>query len=129
MFQIIKTRDFNVKLKATIHKSGRLGFTSDTARALNLTTQSYAKFAKDDEDNEQLYLVLVDNSDEDTFTFTKSGAYFYLPTTAMFQSFGYDFKKYNFMFDLVRIEDLDAIAGGQVYKLNKRTTMKKTKAS
>ena len=51
MIRIIKTRDFNVKLKATIHSSGRLGFTSDTAVALSLSSASFAKFANDDEDD------------------------------------------------------------------------------
>lgn len=43
MISIIKTSDFNVKLKATIHSSGRLGFTADTAARLNLSEQTYIR--------------------------------------------------------------------------------------
>ena len=127
MIRIIKTRDFNVKLKATIHSSGRLGFTSDTAVALSLSSASFAKFANDDEDDKALYLIISSAGDEDSFKVTKSGAYYYLPTSLMFDAFGYDYKRYNIMFDLVRISELDELLGGNVYKLNKRVLMRKEK--
>ena len=127
MIRITKTRDFNVKLKATIHSSGRLGFTSDTAVALSLSSASFAKFANDDEDDKALYLIISSSEDEDSFKVTKSGAYYYLPTSLMFDAFGYDYKRYNIMFDLVRISELDELLGGNVYKLNKRVLMRKEK--
>lgn len=129
MISIIKTSEFNVKLKATIHSSGRLGFTADTADKLNLSGGVHVKFAKDDENENELFMVLVPEEDEDSFKIIKSGKYYYLPTTAMFQSFGYDFKKYNIMFDLVRMSDYDEIVNGKVYKLNKRVLMRKAKQS
>lgn len=125
MISIIRTRDFNVKLKATIHSSGRLGFTADTATALSLSSSSFAKFARDDEDDKSLYLIVTSTGDDDSFRVTKSGAYYYLPTTLMFESFGYDYKKFNIMFDLVRMSNLDELLGGHVYKLNKRVLMRK----
>lgn len=129
MITIIRTSEYNVKLKATIHSSGRLGFTADTADKLNLSGEVYVKFAKDDDNENELFMVLVSNEDEDSFKVVKSGKYYYLPTTAMFQSFGYDFKKYNIMFDLVRMSDYDNIVNGRVYKLNKRVNMRKAKQS
>lgn len=122
---IIRTKDFNVKLKVTIHSSGRLGFTADTAKALNLSSNLYVKFAKDDEDEKSLYLILVKDPDDDAFRVIKSGAYYYIPTTLMFESLGFDYKKYNIMFDMIRMPDLDAFLEGQVYKLNKRIVMRK----
>ena len=129
MISIIKTSDFNVKLKVTIHSSGRLGFTADTAAKLDLSDRTFIKFAKDDEIDNELFMVFVDKEDEDTFKVIKSGNYFYLQTTAMFQSFGYDFKKFNIMFDMVRMSDYDKIVNGKVYKLNKRIVMRKGKQS
>ena len=129
MISIIKTSDFNVKLKATIHSSGRLGFIADMANRLNLSEQTYIKFAKDDENDNDLFMIVVADEDEDTFRVVRSGKYYYLPTTAMFQSFGYDFKKLNFMFDMVRMSDYDEIVNGKVYKLNKRVLMRKAKQS
>ncbi len=94
MISIIRTSEFSVKLKATIHSSGRLGFTADTVDKLNLSEQTYIKFAKDDENENDLYLVVVQDNDEDAFKVIRSGKYYYLPTTAMFQAFGIDLKKY-----------------------------------
>ncbi len=127
MITIIRTRDFNVKLKATIHASGRLGFTADTATALSLSPSSLAKFARDDEDEKSLYLIITDTPDEDAFKVIKAGAYYYLPTSLMFDSLGFDYKRFNIMFDLVRMTDLDELLDGQVYKLNKRIIMRKEK--
>lgn len=129
MISIIKTSDFNVKLKVTIHSSGRLGFTADTADKLHLSNGGYVKFAKDDENENELFMIFVTEEDDDTFKVTRSGNYYYLPTTAMFQSFGYDYKKYNIMFDMVRMSDYDEIVKGKVYKLNKRVLMRKAKQS
>lgn len=129
MITIIKTSDFNVKLKATIHSSGRLGFTADTADRLKLSEQTYIKFAKDDENENELFMIIVPDEDDDTFKVVRSGKYYYLPTTAMFQSFGYDFKKFNFMFDMVRMSDYDEIVNGKVYKLSKRVLMRKARQS
>lgn len=127
MISIIKTRDYNTRLKATIHSSGRLGFTADTASALSLSNSRFVKFAKDDEDDQALYILITNQEDEDTFRVIKSGAYYYLATALMFESFGYDFRRYNIMFDMVRKPDLDVLLSGQVYKLNKRVIMRKEK--
>lgn len=129
MIKIIKTSDFNVKLKVTIHSTGKLGFTSDTAEKLCLTEQTYIKFANDDVNENELFMIFVPEKDEDTFKVIKSGKYYYLQTTALFQSFGYDFKKFNIMFDMVRMPDYDEIVNGKVYKLNKRVLMRKAKQS
>lgn len=129
MISIIKTSDFNVKLKVTIHSSGRLGFTADTADKLRLSENTFIKFANDDENESELFMIFVEEPDEDTFKVIRSGKYFYLPTTAMFQSFGLDYKKYNIMFDMVRMSDYDEIVNGKVYKLNKRVLMRKAKQS
>ncbi|MDE6079802.1 MAG: hypothetical protein K2G35_07040 [Duncaniella sp.] len=125
MIKILKTRDYNVKLKATIHRSGRLGFTSDTASTLSLSNQSFVKFAIDDEDDNAMYLLLTSKEDEDSFKVIKSGEYYYLPTTLMFESLGFDYKKFNIMFDLIRMSEYDELLDGQVYKLNKRILMRK----
>ena len=94
---------------------------------MSLSSASFAKFANDDEDDKALYLIISSSEDEDSFKVTKSGAYYYLPTSLMFDAFGYDYKRYNIMFDLVRISELDELLGGNVYKLNKRVLMRKEK--
>ncbi len=72
-----------------------------------------------------MYLLLTSKEDEDSFKVIKSGEYYYLPTTLMFESLGFDYKKFNIMFDLIRMSEYDELLDGQVYKLNKRILMRK----
>ena len=44
--KILSAKEFATKLKATIQASGRLGFTGETAIALNLKAGKFAKFSK-----------------------------------------------------------------------------------
>ena len=41
---ILSAKRFATTLKATIHRTGRLGFTSETATALDLNAEKFAKF-------------------------------------------------------------------------------------
>lgn len=117
--EIISAKKFAVKLKATIHITGKLGFTEATAKELRLTQKSGIKFAKDA--NETLYLINCPNCDDDSFQVAKAGMYYSINTKPLFDSLGYDYKSENIMFDLVR-EKHDAY---EIYKLIKRAKPRK----
>ena len=117
---ILSAKQFAIKLKATIQASGRLGFTAETATALDLKSGKFAKFAKDDENNE-LYLIIINEGSEDAFSIRESSGYFYVPTKVMFDTLGYDYENGNVMFDLVRQPSLDNDLQGQVYRMKQRT--------
>ena len=104
--KILSAKEFATKLKATIQASGRLGFTGETAIALNLKAGKFAKFAKDDE-NGALYLIII--------------------TKVMFDTLGYDYENNTIMFDLVRQISLDKDLQGQVYFMKQRQTRNKDK--
>lgn len=117
----LKTTELNVKLKCTIQASGKLGFTETTASALKFEQQDrYIRFAQDTDDNNQLYMVFVPSGEDGAFKLRKSGNYYYIPTQALFESLGYNFKEINYMFDLIRMPNLDEAAQGEVYKMNQR---------
>ena len=109
-----------------VQASGRLGFTGETAIALNLKAGKFAKFAKDDE-NEALYLIIINESSEDAFSIRESSGYFYVPTKVMFDTLGYDYENNTIMFDLVRQISLDKDLQGQVYFMKQRQTRNKDK--
>lgn len=124
--KILSAKEFATKLKATIQASGRLGFTGETAIALNLKAGKFAKFAKDDE-NGALYLIIINESSEDAFSIRESSGYFYIPTKVMFDTLGYDYENNTIMFDLVRQISLDNDLQGQVYFMKQRQTRNKDK--
>ena len=118
--KILSAKNFAIKLKATIQASGRLGFTAETATALDLKSGKFAKFAKDDENND-LYLIIINEGSEDAFSVRESSGYFYVPTKVMFDALGFDYENGNIMFDLVRQPSLDNDLQGQVYRMKQRT--------
>ena len=123
---ILSAKQFATKLKATIQASGRLGFTAETATALGLESGKFAKFAKDDE-KESLYLIIINESNEDAFEIRVSSGYYYVPTKVMFDTLGFNYENGNIMFDLVRQPSLDDDLQGQVYFMKQRQIKNKDK--
>ena len=85
--RIFSAREYNAKLKCTIHSSGKLGFTDETARELGLSVESGIKFAMNDNDELLLINCRLDK-DEDAFDVSKSGAYYYVNAKPLFDSLG-----------------------------------------
>ena len=124
--KILSAKQFATKLKATIQASGRLGFTSETANALDFKSKKYAKFAKDDE-KDILYLIIINEESEDAFSIRESSGYFYVPTKVMFDTLGFNYENGNIMFDLVRQPSYDDDLQGQVYYMKQRPIKNKDK--
>ena len=125
MTTILSAKDYEKKLKATIQRTGRLGFTDDTIEELGIKETVRVKFAQDDEDNRKLYLIMTDDKDEDAFKVIKAGSYYYLNTKLLFNSLGLDFKNNTIMFDLARNAQLDEELKGKVYNMNIRIHKRK----
>lgn len=123
---ILSAKQFATKLKATIQASGRLGFTEETANALDLASGKFAKFAKDDE-KDALYLIIINEDCEDAFPIKLSSGYYYVPTRQLFDALAYDYENNNIMFDLVRQSSLDADLMGHVYYMKPRINKRKEK--
>ena len=126
--RIINAKQFTTKLKATIQFSGRLGFTEDTANALDLSVGKFARFAQDDEKN-TLYLIIIDKASEDAFQIRLSSGYYYVQTKMMFDMLGFDYEHNTIMFDLIRQPSLDADLMGQAYLMKQRINKRKDKAN
>lgn len=123
---ILSAKQFATKLKATIQASGRLGFTAETATVLGLESGKFAKFAKDDE-NDSLYLIIINEPNEDAFEIRVSSGYYYVPTKVMFDTLGFNYENGNIMFDLVRQPSYDDDLQGQVYYMKQRPIKNKDK--
>ncbi|WP_312306575.1 hypothetical protein [Chryseobacterium sp.] len=52
--KIIKPKLNNIKLKLTLQKTGKLGFSAECNRLFNLDENRYVKFATDSENNPYL---------------------------------------------------------------------------
>ncbi len=125
-FTILSAKRFAITLKATIHRSGRLGFTSETAKALDLNAEKFAKFAQDDE-NEFLYLIIINEGSEDAFSVRENGGYYFIATKVMFDTLGFNYENGDIIFDLIRKPSLDEALQGQVYFMKQRPIKNKEK--
>lgn len=118
--KILSKKKFGASLKATIHETGKLGFTEATATVLDLENNSRALFGQDEEDDETLYFCPMTEEqdiDDDAFEIRKAGRYYYVNGKALFDALHIDYKNNVIMFDLTLHEDSEE---RKVYKLNKR---------
>lgn len=109
------------KLKCTIHSSGKLGFTDETAKELGLTVDSGIKFAADENDD-LLLINCREGRDDDAFDVCKSGQYYYVNAKPLFDSLGLDYKNNVIMFDLSKVKHENL----EIYKLNQRSKARKS---
>ena len=124
---IYSAKNYSTKLKVTVQKTGKLGFTADTATSLHLSPDPYIKIARDEEQNDDLYMIVCEGQDEDGFKVCLNSGYYSLPTTMLLKELGLDYTHFTVIFDLSRESSLDEEAGGRVYKMSKRINTKKKK--
>jgi hypothetical protein len=122
-YTILSAKKYNLKLKCTIQATGKLGFTDATSKYMKLSEFSHVKFAQDNEDKETLYLIHINEVNEDAFKVVKAGKYFYVNTKALFDTLEYDYKNNTIIFDMVEQKE----EGIEIYKLLKREMPRKRK--
>lgn len=120
-----KATDKNSKAKATIHKSGKLGFSSEAIGYLGIKEGIFIKFAQneDDKTDVNLYAMLSDEQDDESFRICKSGNYYYVGTKRLFDEIGVDYTKTTIIYDLIKID----FEMGQVIKMSRREINKRRK--
>lgn len=130
IFELMKIKFFNPNsldrnLKATIHKSGKLGFTVDAANKMELETNKSAAVGINEEDSSDtsLYIIIYNDQKEGTFKVAKAGNYYYLNLKNLFDTLKISYKNESFIYDISE----DNIEGQRVYKLTQRDNNKKNK--
>lgn len=118
--QILNSCDYTKKLKATIQRSGKLGFTRETMDELKLNENCFIRFADDSENHDVVYLAIIRHEEAGCFKLMKSSGYLSVSTGKMFKELGFDYSRRTVMFDVEREVSGDSIMGGECYKLTKR---------
>lgn len=111
------------KVKCTVHMNGKLGFSQAAIKKFDITGSTYCKIGINDEDksDDNLYMVIAEVEDHDTFHVNKAGNYYYLNTRNLFDELNMDYKNRKIIYD---IEDME-YEGITMYKLNKREVERK----
>ena len=120
--EIFDAKELTQKLKATVQRTGKLGFTSETLAALNIKQGTHVRIAEDTESKRILWLGVMQEPADNAFPVNKAGDYYYVNTTKLFEKIGLDFRKKNCMFDMSRQAEYDEAIGGECYKMQLRVT-------
>jgi hypothetical protein len=120
-----KATDIVSKAKATIHKTGKLGFSSEAISYLGIKEGLFIKFAQNEEDeiDINLYAVLCETQEDDGFKIYKAGSYYYVNTKGLFDSIGVAYIPNTIIYDLIKTE----YEGQQIIKMNRREITKQKK--
>lgn len=115
------------KLKCTIHQNGKLGFSRGAIKKMMIDINKHAKIGINEEnrDDKNLYMIIQNYEDEETFRINKAGDYYYLNTKYLFDNMKIDYTRKKIIFDVQEIK----INGDTIYKLNKREIERKRSKS
>lgn len=114
-----------IKPKATIHYSGRLGFSSEAIKFMNLENNRAFKVAVSDNDGtavKNLYLI-EDKDVSGVAKVSKAGEYYYLNVGTLFEDLGFDYKNYTIIFDIKK----ELYEGKNMFILKRRAPMLRNK--
>jgi hypothetical protein len=104
--KFITPADLCGQLKATVHKTGKLGFTLHTAKKFELNKNKSISIGQNQQDknDNKLYIIVNDNIKEDAFKVCKAGEYYYLNTKYLFDKLGYNYAGGPIVFDISKIQ-------------------------
>lgn len=105
-------------IKATVHKTGKLGFSSGATKFLDLDNIRYFNIGlnKKDQEDDSLYLVPSEKQSEKSFKLVKAGDYYYLSIKDILRELKIDYKNESVIYD---IDELD-LSEQKLYKLTRR---------
>jgi len=120
--KFIKPSTLDKNLKATAHKSGKLGFTIEAAKKLKLAETKSANIAinTDDFTDTNLYITINEAVESDSYKINKAGAYFYINTKALFDDMKIDYVNDSIVYDI----SLETIDGQSFFKFRRRPNKK-----
>ncbi len=118
-------QDFEGNIKATIHSSGKLGFTEAAIEKLEIGQKAGARIGINESDStdKNLYVLLVDAEEEGAFKISKAGAYYYINTKTLFDNMQVPYNTSRISYDIVPI----IIEGVKMYKFLYREKAKEAK--
>lgn len=123
--KVIKAEESGRKIKATVHASGKLGFSAEAIRYLNIKESKSIEFAinEEDPDDLNLYGFIYQDKQEGAFNINKAGLYYYVNTKTLFDNLGVNYKNKTIIYDLVKGE----YEGKPFVKMLRREIGKKNK--
>jgi hypothetical protein len=104
--ELINAEETGRNAKATIHSSGKLGFSAEAVGLLDIKEGKFIQFARNVEDptDRNLYAFLLEKMQKGALRINKAGAYYSVKTKKMFDSMNEDYIRKRIIFDLTKGE-------------------------
>ena len=117
--------DLDRNIKATVHKTGKIGFTVDAAKKLSLSVNCSLSIGMNEENtgDSNLYVMVHSTVETGAFKVSKAGGYYYVNTKVLFDNLKIDYTNSAIVYDITE-EDID---GQKMYKFKKRSKLIKNK--
>ncbi len=121
--KIVTKNQIGSLIKCTIHKNGRLGFSTSAVEKLSLSEKTFVRLAINEEDksDSSLYMLISKVKSDDSVKIIKAGNYYFCRMKPVFDELGIDYTKNKIIFD---ISEMD-YEGEKVYKLKRRELERK----
>tara|TARA_R100000789_G_scaffold73730_1_gene69351 strand:+ start:110 stop:481 length:372 start_codon:yes stop_codon:yes gene_type:complete len=105
-------------IKATVHKTGKLGFSSGASKYMNLEEMEHINigFNKSNPDDNCLYIVETNEETDKTFKIVQAGEYYYVFIKNILKQLNIDYKNESVIYDIEKM----TVDGSLVYKLCRR---------
>ncbi len=102
-------------VKATVHRTGKLGFSSGATKYMKLDEKEYFLIGTSGNDN-SLYLVPTNNVDDNSFKLVKAGEYYYIFIKTVLLDLKLDYKNESIIYDISEEEYNEK----KIFKLTRR---------
>jgi hypothetical protein len=114
-------------LKATVHKSGKLGFTVDAAKKMELAPNKSAGIAMNEENpsDKSLYVVIYPDVRDNAFRVAKAGDYYYINLKNLFDSLKVNYREQSVVYDITQ----EIVEGQKLFKFVMRDNIRKNKVA
>lgn len=105
-------------IKATVHKTGKLGFSSGASKFMKLDRVKFFNVGlnKADDNDKNLYLVSANHETGKSFKLVKAGDYYYIFIKNILSELRIDYKNENVIYDIEEIKQEE----NSFYKLTRR---------
>lgn len=88
-------------IKATIHKTGKLGFSSGAVDFIGISEESYFKIGfNDNNDSDENIYIINSKTADGAFKVSKAGDYYYVNLKNVFDKRGIDYKNKSYVYDI-----------------------------
>ncbi|MEZ4778411.1 MAG: hypothetical protein R2786_03420 [Flavobacteriaceae bacterium] len=94
-------------IKATVHKTGKLGFSSGADKLMELNSRTFFLVGnnKNDSQDDSLYLVPTEDDSDNSFKLSKAGDYYYINIKSVLRQLKINYKHESIIYDIEEIEN------------------------